>query len=248
MGLLKNFVAGVPVVGPSAQLLYRSLSSRRGQTSRRDQSFQGSASYWDARYRSGGNSGAGSYHHLAEFKAEILNRFVHEHSITDVIEFGCGDGAQLRPAEYPNYIGVDISPAAVALCRRIFEQDTSKFFYLAAELLPGTTAQLSLSLDVIYHLVEDAVFFGYMSDLFAASTKYVAIYASNENKSWPESHVRHRRFTDWVAVNQPQWVLLEHVPNRYPYDPEDPDLTSFAEFFIYRLTDASGRTPGTHLR
>ena len=30
------------------------------------------------RYKKGGNSGAGSYNHLAEFKAEVLNQFVKE--------------------------------------------------------------------------------------------------------------------------------------------------------------------------
>ena len=39
-------------------------------------SFAGSAAYWEERYRRGGNSGAGSYGKLAEFKAEVINDFV----------------------------------------------------------------------------------------------------------------------------------------------------------------------------
>lgn len=35
-----------------------------------------SKNYWENRYKSGGNSGAGSYSNLAEFKAEIINEFV----------------------------------------------------------------------------------------------------------------------------------------------------------------------------
>ena len=63
--------------------------------------FSTSGSYWEERYARGGNSGAGSYNRLAEFKAEYLNRFVSEHEIKTVIEFGSGDGGPLRQASYP---------------------------------------------------------------------------------------------------------------------------------------------------
>ena len=40
-----------------------------------------SSDYWERRYSKGGNSGIGSYGRLAEFKAEVLNRFVKENNI-----------------------------------------------------------------------------------------------------------------------------------------------------------------------
>ena len=43
--------------------------------------IKNSREYWEKRYASGGNSGAGSYNYLAEFKAEILNNFVTENNI-----------------------------------------------------------------------------------------------------------------------------------------------------------------------
>ena len=52
-------------------------------------------SYWENRYKNNGNSGAGSYGRLAEFKADVINNFIAENKITSVIEFGCGDGNQL---------------------------------------------------------------------------------------------------------------------------------------------------------
>src|SRR5690606_4241845 len=76
-----------------------------------------SADYWEQRYARGGNSGAGSYGKLAEFKAEVLNAFVRERQIRSVIDFGCGDGAQLALAEYPSYVGLDVSPTALHICR-----------------------------------------------------------------------------------------------------------------------------------
>ncbi len=200
------------------------------------QAFKGSADYWDARYKAGGNSGAGSYNRLAEFKAEFLNDFVATQSITTVVEFGSGDGAQLKLAKYPSYVGVDISPTAVEAGRRMFSNDSTKSFVLTGDYkLPPS--QLSLSLDVIYHLVEDEVFDGYMRQLFASATEYVIIYASNEDKAWSSPHVRHRAFTKWVDANVSGWKLIHREPNRYPYDEADVDNTSFADFYVYGPQD-----------
>lgn len=74
--------------------------------------FGGSREYWEARYSQDGDSGSGSIGRLARFKAEFLNSFVLEHDVGSVIEFGCGDGRQLQLAEYPRYIGLDVSRVA----------------------------------------------------------------------------------------------------------------------------------------
>lgn len=82
--------------------------------------FQNSAQYWQDRYKLGGTSGAGSYGRLAQFKADFLNNFVRENAIQTVVEYGCGDGAQLSLAQYPSYTGFDVSSLAVENCRRRF--------------------------------------------------------------------------------------------------------------------------------
>lgn len=195
--------------------------------------FENSKQYWDDRYRSRGTSGPGSYGHLAQFKADVLNQFVREHGVTTVIEFGCGDGNQLTLANYPDYIGVDVSATAVALCQMRFNGDRGKRFYIAAQLPPLPPRDLSLSLDVIYHLVEDDVFESYMSQLFDSSSRYVVIYASNKDEHGPAAHVRHRAFTQWVADHRQEWTLVETIRNRFPYNPGDPENTSFADFYIF---------------
>ncbi len=194
--------------------------------------FGGSADYWEARYVKGGHSGEGSYGRLAEFKAEFLNDFVRTHGVESVLEFGCGDGNQLKLSEYPAYTGVDVSLRAIETCRRLFAGDGGKTFFVAADY-DGRSADLVLSLDVIYHLVEDAVFESYMRHLFSAARKYVIIYSSNSAGMFAESpHVRHREFTAWAATNEPGWKLAEMVPNRYPVGAGSRE-TSFAHFFIY---------------
>jgi hypothetical protein len=195
--------------------------------------FQGSKNYWEKRYSAGGNSGVGSYGQFAEFKAEVINNFVAKCGLRSVIEFGCGDGNQLTLAKYPTYLGFDVSKTSVLKCQKLFSGNGSKFFRLMADYR-GEKADVSLSLDVIYHLVEDDIFENYMMTLFNSSNKYVIIYASdsNNNLEQKDEHVRHRKFTVWIKKNIPQWRLIEHIPNKYPYK-GDYKKGSFSDFFIY---------------
>ena len=97
---------------------------------RQQLSFGSSSRYWENNYVRGGTSGNGSYGAFAQAKAEFLNTFVRRHDIKVVIEFGCGDGNQLALAEYPRYIGLDVSRAAIALCKRRFADDLAKSFFV----------------------------------------------------------------------------------------------------------------------
>ncbi len=208
---------------------YQALRGRHGATA----AFDGSRDYWERRYAAGGNSGAGSYDKLAEFKAEVLNEFVSDSGIRRVIEFGCGDGNQLALATYPEYLGFDVSETAIEQCRQRFADDKTRAFGLMQDYA-GETADLALSLDVIYHLVEDSVYEDYMRVLFAAAERYVIVYSSDsdENSRLQSPHVRHRRFSAWVDRDCPGWRLLRRVPNRYPQK----GLLgpgSFADFYIY---------------
>jgi hypothetical protein len=221
---LRSKVKSIPVIGPMAAAVARPFKRQR---------FDGSANYWEQRYTSGGNSGAGSYNRLAEFKAAFLNDFVERHDIRSVIEFGSGDGAQLELARYPDYTGIDVSKAAVAATRSRFARDHSKRFYENAEAPESLSADLALSLDVIYHLVEDDVFDAYMRHLFDAATRFVIVYSSNAETASPSPHVRHRRFIDWVETNRADFALQERMPNPFPFDENDPDSTSFADFYIF---------------
>ncbi len=196
-------------------------------------SFSCSEDYWEKRYKSGGNSGEGSYHKFAEFKAEIINSIVVEKQVNTVIEFGCGDGNQLALAEYPSYIGYDVSAEAVNICKEKFANDKNKTFYLMKQY-KNEIAELALSLDVIYHLVEDSVFFSYMEQLFNSSTRLVVIYSSDTGKQYrlQAAHVKHRKFSKWIEQNRPDWNLVRHIPNKYSYI-DDKGEGSFAEFYIY---------------
>lgn len=197
--------------------------------------FKTSPDYWEKRYKLKGNSGAGSYGRLAKFKAKIINDFVAENDVKTVIEYGCGDGNQLTLSKYPHYIGLDVSNTAVELCAKRFKNDPSKSFYKVGNAGP-LSAQFTLSLDVIYHLIEDDVFESYMSDLFNTATRFVCIYSSNFIDDFAKSaaHVRHRKFTDWVENNANNFDLISTVPNLYQYDDKNLNNTSFADFFFFK--------------
>ena len=201
--------------------------------------FSDSVTWWEQRYVSGGNSGQGSYGVLAEFKAEIVNQFVGEFEVKSLIEFGCGDGSQLTLANYPRYVGLDVSQKAVTICKEKFINDQSKKFfvydpYTFDDKGDQFKAEIALSLDVIYHLVEDQVYSTYLKHLFGSGLKYVIIYATDKNKlgRFYERHVRHRNFTKDIAIHFPNWKLIKKIKNKYPAE-EGMTEASPADFFIY---------------
>ncbi len=222
---------------PGVQAALRSLRhavGRRAGAAR----FPGSADYWRQRYAEGGDSGPGSYGKFAHFKAGVLNALFDEMALASAVEFGCGDGNQLRLLTIADYLGVDVSAEAIRRCREAFAGAAGRRFLLAADYR-GQRADCSLSLDVIYHLVEDAAFETHLRQLFAAARRCVVIYSSNRNaEAGDGAHVRHRRFTDWVVSHEPAWQLLRHVPNAHPFK-GDWRTGSFADFYIYvpRVTE-----------
>lgn len=194
--------------------------------------FVGTINYWESRYTSNGTSGEGSYGDVAKFKAEIVNEFVNRNNIQTVIEFGCGDGNQILLANYPYYLGFDVSKKAVEICKNKFISDKTKSFIwydpnLTHNVGNFIKADLTMSLEVIFHLIENSIFQKYMDDLFASSKKYVIIYSSNKEANDPASHVKHRVFTKYIEENIKDFELMEKIPGKYPEK-------SFADFYIYK--------------
>lgn len=194
------------------------------------------ATYWERRYQTGMDSGSGSRGELAKFKAKILNELVAREHVQSVIELGCGDGQQLALANYPNYLGLDVSATAIDLCRNRFANDATRAFlwYDPARTVRISNflrADLTLSLDVIYHLLEDPVYDSYLKELFALSRRWVVIYSSDKEPERTAPHVKHRKFTQDVATNYPSFELREVIRNPYP------EIT-FADFYIFERTNA----------
>ena len=163
-------------------------------------------------------------------KARVLNKFVIENNVATVLEFGCGDGNQLKEFRFPQYTGLDISKTAIEKCTTLFESDHSKSFFIYDPVdFAGNThnrkADLTLSLDVVYHLLEDDMFEAYMKQLFSASTRFVIIYAWDVDAQ-THFHIRHRKFTQWIHQHMQEWEFVQIIENKTT----DP----VCDFFIYR--------------
>lgn len=96
-------LARLPFVG----MVGRSLTYLLRRQAGCGQVFSGTAAYWQTRYAAGGNSGADFY---GKFKARVLNTLFLEQGVTSAVEFGSGDGNQLKLLQIADYPGVGISP------------------------------------------------------------------------------------------------------------------------------------------
>jgi hypothetical protein len=201
------------------------------------QSFS-SENYWKRRYKRGGNSGAGSYGRLADYKSEYINDLVSRYGVESVVEIGSGDGNQASEYTFSPYTGIDLSAKMVAECRKRFSDRKDWNFSTASEwvLKPH---DMSMSLDVIYHLIEDGVYEAYMNQLFNSALRYVLIYVSDKDTQHSAKHVKHRNFSEWVAENRGDWELLEAPKHPFPMIAgSDPNQTSFASFKLFEARNA----------
>lgn len=203
------------------------------------------AGYWDRRYREGRTSGAGSEGDEGAYKAQYLTDFTHQHNITSVLDWGCGDGQVLGLVRFPegiNYVGVDVSPTIV---QQMNEKFVSPYTFLTAteflknvarlrENLQSSTPHevskfplkftLALSMDVLFHLPNDEDYRDYLDCLFGSATDFVMIYSTNYAGGRTARHVYRREFTPDIAERFPEWKLTTV---------ESPLREGLASFFVY---------------
>jgi SAM-dependent methyltransferase len=149
------------------------------------------------------------------------------------LDLGCGDGNQLSLLNIPSYIGFDVSKTAIEICKLKYRNDLSKKFFLykknnyqkyASEFKPD----LILSLDVIYHLVEDNIFDEYIINLFNYALKYILIFSTDYDMINEAIHHRDRNFSNVILSKFPNWELVEKI-----YNPLKGELSS-ADFYFYQ--------------
>jgi len=168
------------------------------------------------------------------FKQKIINQVVRDYNIQKVVEFGVGDGVQLEIGKYPRYVGVDVSKTVVESTTKKFGSDKSKSFIdLETYINIGDyfQADLGMSLDVLYHLVEWDIFREYLDRLFNSANSHVLIYACDEDQNSSNdyaSHVAKRRFNYLIEKYKSSWKLKQKWS--YPKEFMDP---SCAEMFLY---------------
>lgn len=163
------------------------------------------AQYWERRYAKGRNSGRGSVGENAKFKAQEVNKVITSNQIRSVIDWGCGDGtvsAYITP-QVQKYIGIDVSPTII---KRLRQEYPKHEFYLHDAL--GAKCDLALSLDVLFHLIDDKGYYTYLDNLFGSAERLVLIHSTDRDE-YGNSHVRHRSVATDIESHQPSWVLTK---------------------------------------
>jgi SAM-dependent methyltransferase len=158
-----------------------------------------SAGYWETRYKQGKGSGRGSRGEWADRKADLVNRVIDVYNPGTILDLGSGDGVVASGIIHPDYLGVDPSKTAVNLARKAAPQHRFGVFKP-----PPPTRELHLSLDVIRHLVDPAVYYGHLLDLFSAEW-LVAVWSTDVNKPWSD----HEQERHWTLDVPDGWTLLE---------------------------------------
>ena len=187
-------------------------------------------SYWDRRYSDGGNSGNGSCGYLLDFKAQYINSFIRLNNIDSIQDFGCGDGSLLSKLDIKDkvYCGYDVSNFLLESLRVKYDKQFLHFDEYDGSII----SDLVLSIDVIFHLVDDEVYRRYIETIQKATRKFLIIYSSDtDDNGLFGSHIRHRKFSDDIRMK-----MIKKTPNRYPYLTYG-EKGSFSDFYIFQTPE-----------
>lgn len=191
--------------------------------------------YWENRYKNNETSGDGSYGKLALFKSSIINNFIKDYNIKSILDLGCGDGNQLKYFNTTNinYIGVDPSITIINKLKEIYKNDKNKNFITLDEKI-NTKVELTLSCDILFHLINSNIWEKHIANLFNISTKYVIIYAYDFDEDW-NNHCKSRKFTDFIKKKYSNWQLIKVIKNKYPlFEGCDDQNASMSDFYFYK--------------
>ena len=183
------------------------------------------AGYWERRYRDGRTSGAGSEGDEGTYKADYISKFLADHKVATVVDWGCGDGQVLAKVKIPRgtkYTGVDVSQTIVDRMKAKFPQ--YRFFGPSDDHAWEDAYRMSISMDVLFHLPDDRDYFEYLDRLFNSAIHHVVIYSTDTPDGKTARHVFRRKFTEDIAGRFLDWELKAT---------EKPLREGLASFFVY---------------
>ena len=177
--------------------------------------------YWEERYKEKLGSGEGSRGDLLKFKAQYLNDLFRKYGVESVFDFGCGDGHLVNLLECKQYYGVDVSLSAVQQCREMVKKTNFIFEqghfgnYSAATIkrkfsgLFGVDVDAVMSIDVLYHIMDEHLVEFVLQAMFGAGSKIVVTYTIPNQKMDGSKHGGIYHFnTDRILDKVTQGYLL----------------------------------------
>lgn len=173
------------------------------------------AQYWEKRYADGRDSGEGSRGEIAKVKGGVVNRVINQFSVQSLLDWGCGDGQVLdHITDQVWYTGIDLSPTVLD---NTSQRHSERSFLLDTGTPTGVNplrwlrADMSLSMDVMFHLVHAPDYWRYLANLFNSSQKVVLVWATDSDEGLTARHVRRRQWTPDVERLYPEWELVERA-------------------------------------
>lgn len=180
-----------------------------------------SKEYWENRYKNNETSGDGSYKDSARVKADYINTLIKKYNIKKINDLGHGDGNQISLINgFDLYTGYDVSTTVRKKCIEKFESNPSYIFI--DDIKKFVHGDLAMSLDVIYHIIEENIYKEYLETLFSLGN-FILIYTVNENLS-PSPHVLFRKFTPYIEDTFTNFRLIDSTPGFY----------GDVKFFLYK--------------
>jgi SAM-dependent methyltransferase len=169
-----------------------------------------SKKYWEQRYLNNGNSGLGSYGDEADFKSKYINLIIKDKEIKSINDFGCGDGNQISLLNnFESYVGFDVSKTI--LQKNKFKFGNNKKYSFVFDVKEMKETDLVMSIDVIYHIIEDKLYNEHIDNLFSLSNKYVLVYGVNTEDTNTVPHMKYRKFVDDVSEKYPEFKLIDET-------------------------------------
>jgi 2-polyprenyl-3-methyl-5-hydroxy-6-metoxy-1,4-benzoquinol methylase len=159
--------------------------------------------YWDNRYKSGGNSGAGSHEeNSVKFKANYVNEIIKKYNIKSLCDYGCGDGNQLRGFNgFETYTGYDISSKAIEISKSI-HKETNKFFTSDINEILSKKFDMIMALDVTYHLIEEYLYIQTLANLFSLSDMVCLYTIKMDGQGRNVIEYVEKTFTDFKLIDE----------------------------------------------
>ena len=171
--------------------------------------------FWNFRYKYFPElgSGQGSRGEVKEQKRQLLLEFGIECS-KSVLDIGCGDGETLHGLNIENYIGVDISQAAIE--QHKIKREHGQFIHAeSAQQLPKeVTGDLTLCFEVLIHQSTIEDFDTTLSKLIAATNKRLIISGYESAEYLDKSHMCffHRPLKE-ALIDSGKFTSIKKVTN-----------------------------------
>jgi len=171
--------------------------------------------YWENRYNSGGNSGNGSYGEGLKNKALLLNNLINKYDLKSISDVGCGECTLLPYLQgIRKYYGYDISPTVLSKISKNNQDGFSKEFILLTNNTKIVSSDLVLSLEVIFHQVNDDEYLDYMRKLVNSNGEYLLILTMNEGilktNHIKNRHIKYRDISKFM--DSTNYSLVEKFP------------------------------------